>query len=146
MDVNCSGGLAYFRFRIGQRILGEHRRAHEAGGRIALIDIKLVLPLYRDEHPGLRRMEVEVARAEAEPIAGRDRGQTAQCAVVEAERLDRAWVLGFVRLGVVAAGYQQHSVVRGRGEDLMRVNAGIELFGLCDLRTDRAVGVEAMAG
>src|SRR5580692_4272264 len=103
MDVNRSGGLAHLWFRIGQRVLDEHRRAREAGADIALIDIKLVLPLDRDERPRLRPMEIEMARPKTEPGTGRDRGKIGERAVGEAERLDRAGVLRLVRLGVIAA-------------------------------------------
>ena len=87
-----------------------------------------------------------MARPKTEPGAGRNRGKAGQRAVGEAERLDCAGVLRLVRLGIVAAGHQQHRVVRRRGEDLMRINAGIEFFRLRDRRADRAVGIEAMHG
>src|ERR1700680_2629446 len=100
MDVNRSGGLAHFRLRIGQRVLDEQRRAREAGDGIALVDMKLVLPLDRDDHPWLRRMEVEMARPKTQPGAGRDRGKAGERAIVKTERLDRAGVFRLVRFGV----------------------------------------------
>src|ERR1700682_6756388 len=96
MDVNRSGGLAHFRVRIGQRVLDEQRRAGDAGAVIALVDIKLVLPLDRDEYPRLRRMKIEMARPKAQPGAGRDRGTTGERAIVKTECLDRTGVLRLV--------------------------------------------------
>ena len=87
-----------------------------------------------------------MARPKAEPGAGRDRGKIGQRAARETECLDRAGVLRPVRLGVIAAGHQQHRVVRRRGQDLMRIDAVIEFFRLRDRRADRAVGIEAMHG
>src|SRR5580704_12347766 len=69
MDVNRACGLAHFRVRIGQRVLDEHRRAREAGRGVALVDIELVLPLDRDEHPRFRRMKIEMARPKTQPGA-----------------------------------------------------------------------------
>ena len=45
---------------------------------------------------------------------------------------------------MIAARHQQHGAIAGRGEDLMRINAGIEFLRLRDRRADRAVGVDAM--
>ena len=70
------GALARFG-RVGQRVLDEHRVAREAAAVVELVDIKLVLPLDRDEDPGLGRMKIEMARPKAQPVAGRDRGEVA---------------------------------------------------------------------
>ena len=95
MDVNCAGGLPH------RRRLSDSVSLTNIGSRLSplteieRVDVELVLPLDRDEHPWLGRMKVEMARAEAEPVAGRDRGEVAQHAVIERECLDRAGLLGF---------------------------------------------------
>jgi hypothetical protein len=91
-------------------------------------------------------MEVEMARSETEAVAGCDRSQILQSAGLERESLDSAGVFCLVRRGVVAARHQQDAAVGWRCENLMRIDAGIEIGGLGDRRADRAVGIEPMDG
>jgi hypothetical protein len=91
-------------------------------------------------------VEIEMARSEAEPGAGRDRGDIGQHAVGEPECLDRAGIFRPVRFGIVAARHQRYDLVGRRGEDLMSVNAGIEARRLGDHSANRAVGMKSVHG
>ncbi len=111
MHMDRAGGLPHRRLRVRQRVFDEHRLAPKPRAGAELVNIELVLPLDRDEHPRLGRMKVEVARAEAQAVAGRDRSEIAQHAVAEGERLDCAGIFRLVRLRVVAARHQRHRAV-----------------------------------
>src|SRR6185437_3545173 len=56
---------------VGERIPDEQRITRQRAVVVEPIDIKLALPLDGNEHQWLARMEVEMARPEAEPAAGR---------------------------------------------------------------------------
>jgi hypothetical protein len=98
------------------------------------------------ERPRSARVKVEMARAETEAIAGCNRSQIPQNAVLECEGLDRAGVFRLVWRSVVTARHQHDAAVGRRCENLVRIDAGIEIGGLGDRRADRAVGVEPMDG
>src|ERR1700716_4419013 len=89
-------------------------------------------------------MEIEMPRAEAEPGPGRDRGDVAQHAVLEAVDLERAGVLGLAGGGIVAARHQDRGLVPRRGENLVGVYAGIWLAWLAHHVAERAVALDAM--
>jgi len=146
MDVYRSGALAGRRFGIRQRFLDEEGLALKAGRVVEGVDVKLVLPFDREECPGSARMKVEMARAETKTVAGRDRSQVSQDAVIERECLDRAGILGLVRGGIVTARDQRDAAVGRRRENLARVDAGIEIWILRNPGADRAVGVQPMDG
>src|SRR5580704_15039368 len=111
MQMDRAGALLEFGLGIGERRLHEQRIAGEAGRGIEPIDIEPALPLDRDEDPGLARMEIEMARPEAEPRSRLDRREIGEDAVLEAKGLDRARILGLSARGIVAAGYQENDVV-----------------------------------
>src|SRR6516164_3416504 len=75
---------------VGQGVLDEDRVAAEGAVRLQLVGIELVLPLDRDIDPGLRGMEIEMPRPEAEPGSRRDRSQIRQRTALESEELERA--------------------------------------------------------
>src|SRR5262245_64375335 len=76
MDVDRAGALRRLDADgIGQRLLDEQRIAAERAVRRQPVDVELVLPFDRDEHPRLARMEVEMPRPETEPVAGCDRSE-----------------------------------------------------------------------
>src|SRR5262249_30837972 len=131
-DVDGASCLPQLRCGIAQRVLDEKRFAGKPGRGVALVGVKLVLALDRDVNPGLRRMEVEVSRAELHAVAGLDRGNIAKHAVLEAEHLDRAGIDRTIRWRVVAARYQDHLPVVRRGEDLVGKNSSVEFFRLID--------------
>ncbi len=91
-------------------------------------------------------MKIEVARPEAEPVAGRDRRNVAQRSVLEAIDLERAGILGAAGRGVVAARDEESGPVARRREHLVAVDAGIDLARLAHLITERAVTLDAMDG
>src|SRR5262245_17928782 len=145
MDVDRAGALRRLDVDgIGERLLDERRVAAERAVRRQPVDIELVLPLDRDEHPRLARVEIEMPRPEAEPAAGRDRGEVGQRAVLEAVDLERAGILGLAAGGVVAARDQDRGAVSRCGKDLVRVDAGVGLARLRDLIADRAVPADAV--
>src|SRR5215469_14554949 len=146
VDVDCPRALARRRFWISQSFFDEDRLVEEAGRLLQLIDVKLVLPLDRDEGPGFARMKVEMPRAEAKTFTGRDRGQVFQFAVFEGERLERPRILRFGRAGIIATCHQNDAAVRWRRQNLMRIDAGIEIRGLRNRRADAAVAADAMYG
>ena len=90
--MDGSGGLPQLRCGIAQRVFDEKRFAGKPACGVAPVDAKLVLTLDRDVNPRLRRVEVEVARAELHAVAGLDRCSIRQHAVLEAEDLDRAGI------------------------------------------------------
>ena len=144
MNVDGPRALRHGRVGIGQRVFVEQRIAAKAGLAIEGIDIELVLPLHGNKHPRLGRMKIEMPWPEAEPVAGRDGGEIAQHAIVEAECLDRAGILRLAFAGVVAARHQNHGAVVGRDSDLMGIDAGVEVAGLRHRRADGAVGIDAV--
>ena len=103
------------------------------------VAIKFLLPAMMGS-----REVVEVPRPEAEPAAGRDRGEVGQRAVLECVDLERARVLRLAWRGVVAARHQDRGPVAGGRAHLMRVNAGVGLARLADRTADRAVAGYAM--
>ena len=108
------------------------------------IDVELALPLDREEQPRLARMEVEMARAEAEPIAAARSMQVRQHAVLEAIDLERAGVFRLAGFRIVAARDHDRGLVARRGQHLMRENADVELLARRDLFAERAVRLDAM--
>ena len=147
MDVDRSGALRRRRCGIRQRVLDEHRVAGQG----------------RYRRRAYRRRACSAARSKQRPRACSDgsrdgaarsrahcRGaieaRLRQHAIVEAECLDRAGIFRLAGVGIVAARHQQHGAVSRRGEDLMRIDAGIEFCRLRDRRADRAVGIDAMDG
>src|SRR5260370_17589065 len=79
MHVNRPRALRRFDVGgIGQGILDEDRVAAEGTVRLQLLCVELVLPLDRNVDPGLRGMEIEMPRPEAEPGSRRDRSQIRQ--------------------------------------------------------------------
>src|SRR5262249_56648860 len=92
--------------RLDARGSGEgalHEQRRERAVVLEPVDMQLVLPLDRDVDPGLARVEIEMARAEAEPVAGRDRGEVREHAVLEAEELEGTRILRLAGGRVVAA-------------------------------------------
>jgi len=85
-------------------------------------------------------------RPETEPVAGRDRSEIGQDAVIEAEGLDRAGIFGLAVAGIIAARDQDRGAVVGREPDLMGVDAGVEVFGLRHACAQRAIAIDAMHG
>src|SRR5205814_7502445 len=98
--MDRSRALTCRRLGIRQSILHKKRVPRQAGGVIERIDVELVLALDRDKGPGFDGVKVEMARAEAETVAARDRRQVSQHAILECECLDRAGILRLVRCGV----------------------------------------------
>jgi hypothetical protein len=104
--------------------------------------------IMRDVHPRLRRVEVQVARAVAEPplAAHRQIGQRRELAVLEVVDLHRARVLRLGGFGAVASCDYDRRTIAGHGQHLVREDAHVDPSRLRHLRADRAVGVDAMHG
>ncbi|MGA7786539.1 MAG: hypothetical protein WCA56_00090 [Xanthobacteraceae bacterium] len=83
-------------------------------------------------------------RPETEPVAGRDGGEIAQHAVVEAIGFYGAGIFRLARFGMIAACDQKDDPISRRGAHLVRINAHIEIVGLRDRRAHCAVGVKAV--
>ena len=94
MNVDRPGALRHLRLGSDSVSLVNSGARERSGLAIESVDVKLDLPLDRDRHPWLGRMEIEMPRSEAEPVAWSDGGEIAQHAVVEAKCLDRAGILG----------------------------------------------------
>ena len=146
MEVDRAGALAQRRFRVGERLLDEDRLAGEAGRRIALVDVELVLALDRHIDPRLGRVEIEMPRAEMHAVARLDRRELRQHAALEGECLDRAGVHRIVAGRIVAARDQDDLLVVRRRANLVGVFAGVEPVGLFHPLAERAVAVDAVDG
>ena len=91
-------------------------------------------------------MKVQMTRPEMHSIAGLNRREIRQDAVLELKRFDRTGVHRIIVRCVVAARYQDDLLVVGRRPDLMRIFAGIERVRLIHPFADRAILIEAMHG
>jgi hypothetical protein len=91
-------------------------------------------------------VEVEMAWPEAHAVAGLNRRETCQHAIPETESLDRTRVHRIVGRRVVAARNRDDLPVVRRGEDLVRVFAGVGRGRLIDALTQRAILVDTMDG
>jgi hypothetical protein len=87
----------------------------------------LILTLDRDEHPRLLWMKIEVPWPKAEAGARRDRRLVREYAIVEAEDLERAGILGLALPGIVAARDEDCALVGRGGADLVRKDAAVGL-------------------
>ena len=94
----------------------------------------------------MRRVEVEMASAEAEAVWWRDGDLIRQLAGIVAEDLQRAGVLAGGCSRFVAASDDDDRAVRGQDANLMRVDTGIERVALRHLCTHTAVGVDRVNG
>src|SRR5262249_48013867 len=132
MDMDWPGALLSRWLWIRQSPSDEKRLAREPYGGVEGIDVELVLPLDWNKGPRFGRMEIEVPRAEAETAARRDRGQIPQHAIGKGEGFDRARVLRLGGGGVIAARHQEDAAIVRRCQNLVRINAGVEISRLGD--------------
>ena len=71
MDVDRAGGLAGVDVGgVGQAVLGEECDGVERPVRQLAIDLQLALAFQRNENPGLRGVEIQVARLKVEAAVG----------------------------------------------------------------------------
>ena len=109
-----------------------------------LVRVHLVLRLDRDVHPRLRRMEIEMPRAEVPAAVRRDRHLVRQHAVLVVEDFQRAGVFRLRRGAFVAARHQNRLPVVGRDAHLVREDAGVDRARLLHLLAGREVLVDAI--
>ena len=120
--------------------------------QVATVDpvhLQLVLSLDGNVHPPAVRVEIHMARPEAEAVAWRDGGNVRQLTVLHRLDLQRA---GIFRLGVglvVAARHQHQILAHGRPSmrrqhaDLVRVDPSVDRRRLLRLLPDRGIRRDA---
>ena len=113
---------------IGERFLDEHRLAGQPGRRVALVDVELVLALDRHVDPRLGRMEVEMPRPEMHAVAGLDRGELRQHAVLEAEVLSDPGFTGLSPGALLPRVIRMTFLLSGVAANLVGVFAGVERY------------------
>src|SRR4029079_6166566 len=113
---------------------------------LELIDVELVLPLDRHVDPWLGRVKIEMPRAEAEPVSGRDRGEVGQRAVLECVEVERAGMFRLAAGGIVAPAHQDRRLVSRRGAELVSIDAGIGLARLAHRLAEGAIALDAVHG
>jgi len=128
---------------LGERVLLEHRLPEQRAG-LELEHVEPVLPLERNVDPGLRRMEIEVARPKTVAAIWRDRCLVGQHAVTVIEHLQRARLLGLPARGVMAARHQDNLLVVETDPHLVAVDPGVDRLGLRDLRARNHVRIDTI--
>src|SRR5215471_1676164 len=147
VDVNRSRALTRPDIaRIGERLFDEERLRAECPVGFQFVDIELILPLDRHEHPRLRRMKIEMARPKAKAVSWRDRLKRSENAVLEAEHFDRARIFWLAARRIVAACDENRGLIVWRGADLVGIDPCIELVRLVYQLADRSVGVKPVSG
>ena len=87
-----------------------------------------------------------MARPKAVALAGGDRRQVRQYAVLEVEQLERAGVFGLAAAGIVAARNEDRHPVGGGRQHLVPEDAGVDARWLLYLLAEGAVPVDAVDG
>jgi len=141
MDVHGAGGLKHSALaRAGQGT----PFAHEMRGRS--VESKLGDPVLRLQHdisPGLRRVEIEVARTETVIAAGRDDNPARQGAARVIEQPEAAGRVRPAGRTEAAVGQDGRAVIRPNPH-LVNVAPRGDLVGLVDLSAETAVRVRAV--
>ena len=147
MDVDRARTLAWTHIaRVAEARLHEPRRGRELPIGLKIVEVYLVLPLDRDIDPRFGRMEIQMARAEAETGAGPDRLKRSEDSIVETEDVNRTRVLRFRRSRVIASRNHDHALIRGHGANLVRVDSRIKPRGLVNQLAQSAIRVDPVNG